>query len=238
MEGVGTCTTAQLAVFSWHEGLLVNSIRINRTRFSEAVWDNIFEDAKWREGERRRLNAALLRLNSLRSDADYNTGSITADSGWVYFCIANFFKPKVIAEVGTFIGRTTTAVAWGAKDAEIHTCDSSNDIKIPTYFNIHQYPKKTSTEMFKTLADIGITVDMVILDGRLTPEDGEPLGKIVTYDTVFVLDDFEGVEKGVVNASLLLQSLGQYYHLVYPPKHLNTGVAMLVPRKLIEYTNQ
>lgn len=216
----------------------MNTIRINRTRFSEAVWDNIFEEAKWREGERRRLNAALLRLDHLRSDADYNTGSITADSGWVYFCIANFFKPKIVAEVGTFIGRTTTALALGARNAEIHTCDSSNDIKIPTYFNVHQYPKKTSTEMFKTMADIGITADMVVLDGRLMNEDGEPLGKIVTDSTVFVFDDFEGVEKGVVNASLLLQSLAPYYHLVYPPKHLNTAVALFIPRKLVEYTNQ
>lgn len=216
----------------------MNSIRINRARFSEAVWDNIFEEAKWREGERRRLNAALLRLNALRSAADYNTGSITADSGWVYFCVANFFKPKLIAEVGTFIGRTTTALAWGAKDAEIHTCDSSNDIQIPTYYDIHQYPKKSSTEMFKVMGDIGITADMVVLDGRIMPEDGEPLSKIVTDETVFVFDDFEGVEKGVINASLLLPSLGNYYHLVYPPKNLNSAVALLVPRKLIEYTNQ
>lgn len=216
----------------------MNPIRINRTRFSEAVWDNIFEEAQWREGERRRLNAALLRLNALRSDAEYNTGSISADSGWVYFCVANFFKPSVIAEVGTFIGRTTTALAWGARDAEVHTCDSSNDLKIPTYFNINQYPKKTSTEMFKIMGDIGTTADMVVLDGRLSPEDGEPLSKIVTDSTVFVFDDFEGVEKGVVNASLLLQSLAPYYHLVYPPKNLNSAVALLLPRKLVEYTNQ
>lgn len=216
----------------------MNHVRINRTRFSEAVWDNIFEEAKWREGERRRLNAALLRLDALRSGADYNTGSITADSGWVYFCIANFFRPKMVAEVGTFIGRTTTAVAWGARDAEIHTCDSSNDLKIPTYHKVKQYPKTTSAEMFKLLSEIGVGVDMVILDGRLSNEDGEPLSKILTDDTIFVFDDFEGVEKGTVNASLLLHSLSPYYHLVYPPKNLNTGVAMLLPRKLVEYTNQ
>lgn len=216
----------------------MNSIRINRARLSEAIWDNIFEEAKWREGERRRLNAALLRLNALRASADYDTGSITADSGWAYFCVANFFKPKVIAEVGTFIGRTTTALAWGARDAEIHTCDLSNDIKLSTYYDIHQYPKKTSTEMFKVMGDIGITADMVVLDGRLMPEDGEALSKLVTDSTVYVFDDFEGVEKGVVNASLLLQSLAPYYHLVYPSKNLNSAVALLVPRKLIEYTNQ
>lgn len=216
----------------------MNSIRINRTRFSDIVWDNIFEEAKWREGERRRLNSALFRLNSLRIDADYNTGSINAESGWAFFCVANFFRPSIIAEVGTFIGRTTTALAWGARDAEIHTCDSSNDIKISTYYDVTQYPKKTSTEMFKIMGDIGITADMVVLDGRLMPEDGEALSKIVTDSTVYVFDDFEGVEKGVINASLLLQSLSPYYHLIYPPKNLNTAVALLVPRKLIEYTNQ
>jgi hypothetical protein len=50
--------------------------------------------------------------------------------------------------------------------------------------------------MFKA---IEAPCDMVFLDGRLKKADLELLDPLVTTDTVFVLDDFEGIEKGVAN---------------------------------------
>lgn len=218
----------------------MNSIRISRARFSEVVWGNIIDHAETESDIRTLLADRASAYVNLRDRADYNTGSITVGGMYTLFCVAHFFKPKIVAEVGTFIGNSTFALVEGAGDnCAIHTCDYSNDIKLESGINAIQYPKTSSTAMLKAMRDANLSVDMVFLDGRLQPDDVPLLEQLTHGSTVFLLDDFEGIEKGVANAGMLLSSKQYnklYYHLVYPSKYSN--IAMLLPRKCVEWTDQ
>jgi hypothetical protein len=70
----------------------------------------------------------------------------------------------------------------------------------------------------------------------LSQSDAEPLSKIVHDKTVFVLDDFEGIEKGVTNA-MMLEAPSRV--LIYPREGRKTavslpiGVIQLVPQEAV-----
>jgi predicted O-methyltransferase YrrM len=172
---------------------------------------------------------------SLRVDADYNTGSLGYDDAIELYKLVRFFAPTVIAEVGTFIGVSTTVMSFAAPLKKIYTCDMSNHITLDIHRDVIQYHKQTSTQMFKDLAEKEVKVDLVYLDGRLSPDDFEPLNKIIHEKTVFVLDDFEGIEKGIANA-LMLEHPSRV--LIYPRRDNKTAVSLpvgliqLVPQEM------
>src|SRR5262245_19029300 len=101
---------------------------------SAAVWRRILESSTllWftRRDEFCRQMAAL---ETLREQADYDTGSISVASAWALFSAAHLFAPKYLLEVGTFIGKSTLALALGTDAARsgvaLHTCDMSNAIE-------------------------------------------------------------------------------------------------------------
>ena len=209
-------------------------ININRRALSELVW-NQFEYRT--DG----LSSELLeKLEALRKQADYNTGSLSLRDIMDLQRIVKHFQPFVVAEVGTFIGRSTAAMASMMAGGFIHTCDVSNDIELPELnpdVQVTQYQKMTSRQMFDTLLGHKIKVDLFYIDGRLSVEDLPLVQKLMHDRTVFVLDDFEGVEKGVANAMLLLQAFkSAFYVLVYPRRDGKT--AILLPRTLLEFTAQ
>lgn len=236
-------------------------ININRYRLSRLVWDSLLDHASQYDGHKSFLRDAMIRHEDFRKDADYNTGSIPFSSAWCNFAITNYFNPDVIAEVGTFIGKSTVSLAYGMFRASqrdvvttqkvIYTCDVSNDIDIgKTAWQVHieQYKKKNSFEMFGDMHQKNVHADIVSIDGRLGASDFEVLFNVTTERTIFLLDDFEGTEKGVANAFNLLQHPNlRTYTLIYPPerellvKHGLTEpcfTAMLVPLPIIEFHNQ
>ena len=79
----------------------------------------------------------------------------------------------------------------------IYCCDFSNEINFPniTSTKIKQFHKKSSTEMFGSFENQKI--DLLHLDGRLQNEDFDLLKNNFTENTILILDDFEGNEKGV-----------------------------------------
>ena len=216
----------------------MNSIRINRRTLSRVIWremGNAYMTAD--------LFNQLRECNALRPKADYNTGSISHGDAQELYNLVRYFQPKVIAEVGTFIGRSTLSMAHGMKAGTIYTCDASNDIPLPSptgcasAVTIHQFPRQTATEMFKRLTEQGVKVDLFYIDGRLTKDDLPYLNSLMHDRTLFVFDDFEGIEKGVANVALLMSQLGAYYALVYP-KGRDGKTALMLPRTLLELTNQ
>jgi hypothetical protein len=230
-------------------------ISINRSNLSQALWEAIFDHSEPQSFSMlSSLLAETVLLENLREQADYNTGSISTSAIWSIFSSCLYFQPKVVAEVGTFIGKSTFAAASAMDVATknssgIFTCDSSNDIKLnlKTKTPIIQFPKTASTDMFTELAKKGIRCDMLFLDGRLQEADLPLLSLILHDQSVFLLDDFEGTEKGCINSMLIMQSLDKTHHLVYPPSSealLRRGfkdrcaVAMIVPRSLVMFTNQ
>jgi hypothetical protein len=211
------------------------NLQVGRQRFSELFWDIIGEE---NGDEEIAICKIVEEQQHLREQADYKTGSVPVEDAIDLFLIVKYFQPKVIAEVGTFIGVSTMVMdlATGTT-AQIRTCDVSNRIDLPLYPEqsklIEQYFHTPSHEMFKDMAEEGLKVDLVYLDGRLGKEDIEPLSKIVHDDTIFVFDDFEGTEKGVANALLLERSNTT---LVYPRNGNKT--AILIPYSRIEFVRQ
>ena len=199
----------------------MNPIQIGRKRLSEIVWGII--DEKVGDFPFETVEKIVEDQQALRSQADYNTGSLPYDDAIELYKVVRFFQPKVIAEVGTFIGVSTHVMTLAVEPlVDIYTCDASNAIDLATT-NIHQYPKTVSHDMFKDLAEQGLKVDLIYLDGRLSQQDVEPLNKIVHDRTIFVMDDFEGVEKGVVNA-MMLESPSRA--LIYPREGRKTALSL------------
>lgn len=208
----------------------MNPIQIGRRRLSEVVWNIIGEESG---DEEISICNIVDEQQHLRLKADYKTGSVPLEDAIDLFLIVKHFQPTVIAEVGTFIGVSTMVMNLAMERlVDIYTCDVSNsiDLDVP---NIFQYPKKSSHEMFKDMAEKNVKVDLVYLDGRLGQDDIESLNKIIHENTVFVMDDFEGVEKGVANA-MMLESPGRV--LVYPREGRKT--AMSIPMTLLQIVPQ
>lgn len=230
----------------------MEQIRINRTALSRLVWSDIL--ALVDPADREIIREPFEYLEANRKAADYNTGSINFTNAWCLYALTRYFKPKVVAEVGTFIGKSTMAMAEAMQSSFvespiIYTCDSLNAITLESKIDIDlvQYPRQTSTQMFTDMKDRGVKADLVFVDGRLANEDIELLGSIVNETTVFVFDDFEGIEKGVVNVLNLSGLLANGYTLVYPPDTAllldaslmqPSNIAMIVPFSLIRFVAQ
>ena len=209
----------------------MNPIQIGRKRLSEVVWNII--DEKIGDFPYEEVEKIVEDQQALRNQADYNTGSLPVEDAIELFRIVRFFQPRLIAEVGTFIGVSTMVMDRATDIAAIYTCDVSNNIPLNMTPNVHQYPHKPSHEMFKEIADEGLKMGLIYLDGRLTQQDVEPLNKIIHDETVFVMDDFEGTEKGVANA-MMLESPGRV--LIYPREGRKT--AMSIPLTLLQIVPQ
>lgn len=213
----------------------MNTLRFNRRQVSGLFWDVMDEhspptfDLPHAE-----------HFDRLRTSADYNTGSLNEWDMVDLISIASYFRPKIIAEVGTFIGRSTYALAVGSgSDGLIYTCDASNDIPLPELpsrsATVIRNPRASSVEMFNRMLAEGLAqqVDLFFIDGRLTEADLILINKLSHGQTILVLDDFEGIEKGVDNAMLL----GNQNHLlIYPRSEGKT--ALLIPVALLQLTAQ
>ena len=228
-------------------GKVMNPIRINRTCLSQMVWQRIFEHSAALAGHRATLLEFTQECDTLPTRVQ--TGSINAESVWTLYSIAAYFKPVTIAEVGTYVGRSTVALAEGQRDGNvsspvIYTCDAQNncDLSKLTAFatsdtELEQFPTLTSTHMFRTLIERNVKLDLLHLDGRLVEPDFPLVKALLTDDTIITLDDFEFDQKGHDNARELLKALGKiYYQVVYPAP--GTTTAMLLPRKLLHFTEQ
>jgi predicted O-methyltransferase YrrM len=210
-------------------------INLNRKRTSRIIWETLLENvvshpkAPWVE----QLNM----LDALRATAKSPTGSVSFATFWCLYAVVQAYKPKRVAEVGTYIGKSTLALVSGG--AEVHTCDYSNDVKLP--FKVNQYPMTSSTDMFAKLQP---AIDLLFLDGRLEKEDLSHIGRLLHSQSVVALDDFEGIEKGVANA---MKFTYQGAMLVYPPEREllerhgipdESTLALILPHGLVQLTNQ
>jgi predicted O-methyltransferase YrrM len=176
-------------------------LNVNRKRLSRAIWDTLFADLPdlpWHVIE------DLEKLDPARRTGSTNHASLIA-----LWAVIRHFRPKVVAEIGTYIGKSTFVLA--REGADVHTCDMTHDFKLPLTTSITQY-HSSSTEM---LAKLDGKIDLLHLDGRLQPDDKPHLERLFTPNTVITLDDFEGIEKGVWNAMQI--DLSQRI-LVYPPE--------------------
>ena len=230
----------------------MNQVKIGTYEFSKVFWNKIFfESSGWPE-ERNILFKIMRELETLIDQAQNPTGSIPPFTSFTLYSLTKFLQPTNILEVGTYIGKSTLSMAYGLnkKGSTIYTCDFNNDIELmnPTRCKIVQWAG-VSTAMFKHLRkEDNIKFNMVNIDGRIPPEDVDDFASLLEEDAVICLDDFEGIEKGVINHKTFVDSNKfNNYTLIYPPhesliKELNfTGnstVALMIPVSLISFVRQ
>ena len=236
----------------------MNTININSTDLSFIFWRKILDNSFLKQHTMQKdFFKKIDSLDELRLQSSYNTGSISSTTSWLLFSITLFFKPKIICEVGSFIGKSTFSMAFAADiyskeyECSIYCCDISNEINFPniTSTTIKQFHKKNSTEMFKYLGSEQ-KFDLLHLDGRLEKEDFDLLKNNLNDKSILILDDFEGNEKGVINLINLLNNkliLRDSHCLIYPIQYetkakynLSEGStsAVLIPLKTLNITNQ
>lgn len=191
-----------------------------------------------------------------REQMDYKTGSIPLATAVWLFTLARHMKPKRAYEVGTFVGKSTLALAGGMDGGVLFTCDASNDA--PYHLtsddqrnrtSIECHPKTTSTEMFAKIvaaADPDNTCegDLFFFDGRVMDDDLPLIGRLSHEKTIYAFDDFEGTEKGVANIARFPRKT---HALITPPAPTllepfgvvdRSTLALLVPAQLFRFTAQ
>ncbi len=230
--------------------------RLNPSVMSMVLWQDVFSDL---DLEMAAIGARLAQswqaCDATRSKMAYNTGSISPSTGIALYALARRLAPRTVFEVGTFIGRSTVAMALGLEDAgvgdaTIYTCDLSNDFHLthagPS--RIVGFPRRNSTQALTEVAGQGVQVDLFHLDGRLGEADLALVHKIARPNAVYAIDDFEGAEKGVANVSLLRAQPALRGHiLAYPPDrallqgfglHSRCLTAVLMPATAFGFTTQ
>jgi len=235
-------------------------IKITINDLSHIFWEQISRSLVGDlESQLTALSSAALDAERLRPLAKYNTGSVSLTTMLFIAEIAKLSMPRVSVEVGTFIGNTTTALGNGLQrisesrsadnERYIFSCDFSNDIKLPWNFaaTLQQFPLSGSTDMLQELTRRKIPVDLFLIDGRLSPSDASLMSVAASKESIILLDDFVGIEKGVANAQLLLSTEKfSNYTLIYPPKHspiqrldlASCSLAALVPPSTFVFSRQ
>ena len=184
-------------------------------------------------------------------------GSISTEGTKMLWLVTRYFSPKNVCEIGTYIGRSALAMAFGGLDSinQIYTCDGTFDCldleKLKKTFSVKEkfnaidkisyFGKTMSTDMLNTLKSKDVKIDFLFIDGRISMQDCEILAQILSEDCIILLDDFEGVEKGVSNA-LLLRGLFKGHILLQPEYNEKIGyrgvTAVMVPANLLTLSRQ
>ena len=187
--------------------------------------------------------------NVLARDFTGETGSMSLEATKLLWLLGRYFSPKVVVEVGTYIGRSTAALYMGARPGveKLYTCDATFDAWDPGHLasagEIEYFGKTTSTQMFEQLVSGGVKADLFFLDGRLQDADLNLLPSMTHTKTVFVLDDFEGLEKGIING-IKLRDIYPNLILIRPNGKSPDGnqesppLALLVPPEVLQFSRQ
>jgi hypothetical protein len=230
----------------------MSNINLSIRNISKIFWEVIYLNKDLlKNGFRETFFERLNNLEKLRSIASYNAGSISLSSAFSLFLLVKHFKPMRIIEIGTFIGKSTISMASAMEEftdqGEIFTCDYSNEIKLPYVgeTKITQFMKQDSTKMLECLTG---KFDLLFLDGRIKKVDTKIILDLITEDSIIVFDDFEGIEKGVLNLLQLRQSneLSRYLQINPPTEEFlklhgfqsNALLGLLVPTSKFKLTNQ
>ena len=134
-------------------------------------------------------------------------------------------RPTRIVEVGTFSGFTAFTMQYACDPEVIYTCDKDHAIVAEDVAGkIKSFPRTRAIDMLKTIQP---PIDLFFLDGRVSAEEVDEMGRLASDDAVFVLDDWEGFEKGASNALLLY--IRKVAAIPVFPQH-GTQVGMMLKR--------
>ncbi len=206
----------------------MNDLLLSEAMIARVFWTELRASGCARDAATDINTAVLPHSQEVSKSFTHQTGSISSQAAELIWLLARYFQPKSIAEVGTFIGRSTLALYMGARQTVefLATCDFSHNTwrAPPTEAGdkIRYFGLTSSTQMFQRLVEENRKIELFLFDGRIAPEDLDLIEQLATPQSVFILDDFEGVEKGVVNA-LHLREKFKNYLLLAPDASLETG---------------
>lgn len=185
---VNCCTASQtekVAKIRNYYAKIVQMPDLDKRNFQGGYWDALIDVCP--KDALIDLIRIQRRVEPLRAKATYNTGSVPMETALQLRAICEYYQPKVIAEVGTFIGMSTLALK--ASDV-LCTCDVSNDC-FPAQRNIRVHPKTGSTAMLQQMFNDGYAnnVDLFFFDGRLLPEDISLIESLSHPRTIYLFDD-------------------------------------------------
>jgi predicted O-methyltransferase YrrM len=227
----------------------MNELLLSEAMISRAFWTELRSTSRADEAARDVGSIVFPHAQRVAQSFPTQTGSISQTSAELIWLMARYFQPKRIAEVGTFIGRSTLSLYQGARPSleMLNTCDYSYDTwRAPegdAASKIRYFAKTPSQVMFQTLVAEGHKIDLFLLDGRIGKEDLDLIEKIATPSSVFIVDDFEGVEKGVSNVFHLREKFRELI-LLTPDAEQKNGwneshsLAVLIPMANIRITRQ
>lgn len=160
-----------------------------------------------------------------------STGTISEAACLYLRCLVERIRPRVVVEIGTFIG--TSALVLASTGATVYTCDKDN-AAFPGTDQIICYPKTGSTAMLTDLVAKRVQADLFFVDGRIQPEDLALIAQLSGTRTVYAFDDYEGREKGVINVEAM-RPIARDYQLRTPPVDVfglpsATTIAVLEPK--------
>jgi len=233
----------------------MNDIFLNEESISQLFWKNI-KILILESNFKNSLENILYVTKNIRKNFPIGlAGTINTQSALELIAISRYFSPKLVCEVGTYIGRSSLCIVSGAQDNLkcLHTCDYTFDnFKLTKEIidfdvnrsKINYYGKTSSIEMFRQLdSALENNIDLFFIDGRISVEDSIYIEKLKNKNTIFVLDDYEGTEKGVHNAFILRQ---QFKNLILIRPSINSlngeiiygKIALLVPINNFKITRQ
>lgn len=164
---------------------------------------NIFADLETKI-DRLRHRAVEKYPNIPRENDGLVANSISLEDARLLYLLVRVLKPKVIFEVGTWVGTSAMVMAEAmranANGGQIYTCDADN------YYSVDDTYCDIITPLFKW-SDIAITdlprntkIDFVFADGELTFKTIKVLKPKLAKNAVITTHDFElPAEKGVLN---------------------------------------
>lgn len=223
---------------------------------SRAFWQELEGSSKVEEARQDSQVTANL-TSSLVDEFPSVAGSISLDSSFYLWLITKYFSPKNVCEIGTYIGRSTIIMASAAGEGleAIYTCDGTYDCmdfslldgsdfsqsKISNGKKIKYFGKTMSTEMLGEILQTGKKIDFCFIDGRISNEDCALFEKVFTEDAVIVIDDFEGVEKGVINVMMLRNKFPGHVLLeppVIPTRRERLNFSVMLPARILSIARQ
>ena len=153
-----------------------------------------------------------------RGPDELDSGTISVPDAKLLYLLVRYFKPKVIFEIGTWIGTSSMVMAEAMKknnnDGHIYTCDAN------TFFAVDYLYQDVITTI-KAYSDVALDsiptdtkVDFVFADGELTFATIKKLKPILHKDAIVSTHDFTlPAQKGVLN--LLRMQLASFFSYSY-----------------------
>jgi len=153
-----------------------------------------------------------------RGPDELDSGTISIPEAKLLYLLVRYFKPKVIFEIGTWIGTSSMIMAEAMKknnnDGHIYTCDAN------TFFAVDDLYQDVITTI-NAYSDVALDsiptdtkVDFVFADGELTFATIKKLKPLLHKDAIVSTHDFTlPAEKGVLN--LIRMQLASFFSYSY-----------------------